>query len=298
MLARVQKVISISIALAALAWGVYFGATGRPFWGAGGALVILLGYALFLGAEFALVYFLQTSDMVPRPTLGQLLSAWGGETLVAPRVFLWRQPFRSNVEPDRLPAGCEGQRGVLLVHGFVCNRGLWNPWMRELRRRGVPFVALNLEPLFGSIDRYAEHIESAMARIESATAMPVVLVGHSMGGIAIRQWLARYRADARVHRVITIGSPHQGTWLARYARTLNGREMRIASPWLAQLAAQEVPARCGLFTCFFGHCDNIVFPAAAGTLRGADNIHVPATAHVQMAFRAQVFEEVCRWQRS
>lgn len=297
MLARLQRFIAISLVAAAMAWAATFIALGQPLWAWIGAILILLGYALFLGAEFIILYFVQTEDVAPRPTTRQLLSAWWNEVITAPRVFLWRQPFRSNREPDSLPARPDGQRGVLLVHGFACNRGLWNPWMRDLRARGIPFVAINLEPVFGSIGAYAEHIEAAVASVEEATGLPVVLVGHSMGGVAIRAWFARFEADARVHRVITIASPHQGTWLARFGHTANGREMRQGSSWLAQLAMSETPARYARFTCFFGHCDNIVFPAASGMLPGAQNVHVPATAHVHMAFQPQVFDEACRWLR-
>lgn len=297
MLARLQKFITISLVCCAVAWAAWFVALGRPLWAGLGALLILFGYALFLGAEFVLLHFVQKGDVAPRPSVSQLVRAWFNEAITAPRVFLWRQPFRSDVEPDRLPERPDGRRAVLLVHGFVCNRGLWNPWMRELRARGIPFVAINLEPVFGSIDQYAERIDAAAARIEAATGMPAVLVGHSMGGVAIRAWLARFDANARVHRAITIGSPHQGTWLARFGHTINGREMRLENPWLAKLATGETAERYERFTCFFGHCDNIVFPAASGMLPGAQNIHVPGTAHVHMAFHPQVFDEVCRWLR-
>ena len=297
MLARLQKLITISLVAAAIAWAANFIAIGRPVWAAVGGLVIVFGYALILGAEFVILHFVQQGNVATRPNIRQLISAWWGEVLTAPRVFLWRQPFRSNVEPDKLPIRPDGRRGVLLVHGFVCNRGLWNPWLRLLRARDLPFVAINLEPVFGSIEAYVERIEAAVVLIEAATDMPIVLVGHSMGGIAIRAWFARFGSDARVHRVITIGSPHQGTWLARFGHTVNGREMRIDSPWLAKLATGETPEHYGRFTCFFGHCDNIVFPASCGMLPGADNIHVPATAHVHMVFRTQVFDEVCRWLR-
>ena len=297
MLARLQKLIMICLVVAAIVWAASFVAIGRPVWAAVGVVLIVLGYALVLGAEFVILHFVQQGDVAPRPNTWQLISAWWGEVLTAPRVFLWRQPFRSNVEPDNLPIRPDGRRGVLLVHGFVCNRGLWNPWLRVLRARDLPFVAINLEPVFGSIEDYAEQIEAAVARVETATGMPIVLVGHSMGGVAIRAWFARFGSDARVHRVITIGSPHHGTWLARFSHTVSGREMRIDSPWLVKLATGETPERYGRFTCFFGHCDNVVLPAASGTLPGAANIHVPATAHVHMAFRPQVFDEVCRWLR-
>jgi len=297
MLARLQQFITIGLVFVATVCAIYLSAIGKPLWASTTAFLILIAYGAFLGAEFVAVYFIQTDDVVTRPTTRQLLSAWWSETLVAPRVFLWRQPFRSNAEPDNLPPGPDGRPGVLLVHGFVCNRGFWNPWMRDLRARNIPFAAINLEPVFGSIDHYAEVIEAAVVRVEAATGLPVVLVGHSMGGIAIRAWRARFSDGTRVRRVITIGSPHQGTWLARFASTANGREMRLANPWLAKLAAGETEGQYSRFTCFFGHCDNIVFPAASGMLPGAHNIHVPDTAHVHMAFKPQVFDEVCRWLR-
>lgn len=296
MLARLQKSLVVALLLASTTSLVILTHLGHPGWGACAALSIVFGYALFLGIEFALLHVVQQeSGPAPRARLNQLLRAWWGEVATAPKVFFWRQPFRSNVEPDHIPGHAIGQRGVVFVHGFVCNRGLWNPWMRELRARKIPFIAVNLEPLFGSINHYPQIIEDAVARLEASTGSQVTLVGHSMGGLAIRAWLRQFDADARVHRVITIGSPHQGTWLARYGHTVNGKEMRLRSAWLADLAAAEPPARATRFTCFYGHCDNIVFPAVSGTLPGAQNLHVPGTAHVQMAFQAVVFNEVWRW---
>ncbi|MEP6873913.1 MAG: alpha/beta fold hydrolase [Burkholderiales bacterium] len=295
MLARLQKLLVLGLLAGSTAWAVILTRLGHPGWGAAAALMILLSYALFLGLEFVALYLVQAPGPAPRARAGQLLRAWWAEIITAPRVFFWRQPFRSGTEPDHVPDQAGGRRGVVLVHGFVCNRGLWNPWMRELRARNTPYIAVNLEPLFNSIDHYPQIIETAVARLESITGAPVVLVGHSMGGLAIRAWLRQLHADERVHRVITIGSPHQGTWLARYGHTINGKEMRQHGPWLTALAAAEPVTRSTRFTCFYGHCDNIVFPAVAGTLPGADNRHVPGTAHVQMAFQPVVFNEVWRW---
>lgn len=295
MLARLQQFITVSLVVAAAAWAIYFVQSGRPAWGAFGAILILTGYALFLGVEFLLLAWVQESKPLPAPTAAQLLRAWWGEVLCAPQVFCWRQPFRSRSEPDQLAANVASGRGVVFVHGFACNRGFWNPWMKCLRATGVPFVAMNLEPLFDSISHYADTIDEAVQRIERATGMAPVVVAHSMGGLAVRAWLAKFDADQRVHRIITVGTPHSGTWLARYGRTVNSREMALKSAWLTGLAAQSSNDRHARFTCFYGNCDNIVFPASTATLQGADNRHIPATAHVHMAFQPVVFDEVSRW---
>ena len=122
-----------------------------------------------------------------------------------------------------------------------------------------------------------------------------MIVAHSMGGLAARAWLATQNLDSSVHRVVTIGTPHRGTWLARFGLTRNGKQMQLDNTWLRQLAAHETPQRLARFTCFYGHCDNIVFPASTAMLAGADNRHVPGTAHVHMVFQAEVFNEVWRW---
>ena len=296
MLARLQQLITLTLFAGAIAWATYFVQAGRPAWGWVGALLILAGYALFLGIEFLLLAWVQDrGGPVPPARATHMLQAWWGEVLSAPRVFCWRQPFRSNAEPDNLDAHQAGRCGIVFVHGFVCNRGFWNPWMKQMRGLGVPFVAVNLEPLFDSITRYADTIDAAVRQVEMSTGRPPVVVAHSMGGLAVRAWLNRFGADHRVRRVITVGTPHGGTWLARYGHTVNSREMALKSPWLAGLAAQTPAHRHALFTCFYGNCDNIVFPASTATLPGADNRHVPATAHVHMAFQPAVFSEVSRW---
>ena len=219
--------------------------------------------------------------------MGELARAWLGETTTAPRVFCWRQPFRWHAVPDLLEPQT-GRRGVVFIHGFVCNRGFWNPWMQELRARGHCFAAVNLEPVFGSIDDYVAIVEAAVARVADATGMPPVLVCHSMGGLAARAWLQANNARQRIHRVITIGSPHHGTWLARFSRLPNGMQMARAGRWLRALAQVEDPALHARFTCWYSNCDNIVFPASTATLAGADNRLVRGVAHVQLAFRPEV----------
>ena len=295
MLARLQQALTLGALALATLWAVLFWRAGHAGWALMGAALILGGYALVLGLEFMLLRLAHGNDPTPRASALQLLQAWCGEVLSAPTVFCWRQPFRSQRWPDVLPADARGRRGVLLVHGFVCNRGLWNAWLRRLHVQQVPVIAVNLEPVFGSIDDYIALLENAVQRLESATGLPPIIVAHSMGGLALRRWWAEQADETRVHRAITIATPHHGTWLARFAMTCNARQMQQISRWLLTLAAREPASRASHFTCFYGHCDNIVFPAATATLPGADNRHLPGVAHVHMADCPEPFAELQRW---
>ena len=295
MLARLQQAwVALLVATAILCAGSGL-RSGWPWWLAiACGLAVINIHAVLLAVEFALLSRVNPGPGVPRPTAATLFAAWWDEIWTGLRVFCWRQPFRSNALPNRLERSASGKRGVVLVHGFVCNRGLWNPWMRRLCNIDAPFVAINLEPVFGSIDAYVQPIDDAVAQLDALTGRPPIIVAHSMGGLAVRAWLRDRQAEKRVHSVVTIGTPHGGTWLARFAVTVNVRQMRQSSRWLHSLAASESAQRRAIFTCYFGHCDNIVFPASTAMLPGADNRHVPGVAHVHLAFQPTVYDEVLR----
>ncbi|HET9641813.1 MAG TPA: alpha/beta fold hydrolase [Burkholderiaceae bacterium] len=290
-----QRVTTLGLLLAAFIWTYFCLSEGHALWAMVGALTIVFGYAIVLGVEFALMGFVHKGQSTPRPSGRSVLKAWLCEAVNSPQVFCWRQPFRTNAEPDYLPQGATGQRGVLLVPGFVCNRAFWAPWMKRLRAAGIPFLAVDLEPMFGSIDSYSGALGRALRRLEAATGVPPLVVAHSMGGLAVRSWMRITDADKRVHKVITIGSPHNGTWLGRFGRTTNTRQMALGSPWLDELDRQESATRRALFICFYSDCDNVVFPPSSAMLEGADNRHLAGLSHVHMAFHEQIITEALRW---
>lgn len=293
MLARLQRRLVLGTVLAVLLWVLSFASAGRWGWALAGLVLGLTGHALVLGWEFVCVALVHGDDPAPRARAAQLLRAWWGEVLVAPQVFAWRQPFRAQAWPDA-DGPAPGRRGIVFVHGFVCNRAFWNPWFEKLQPLGVPYASVNLEPVFGAIDDYPPQVEEAVRRMELATGVPPLVVCHSMGGLAVRAWLrwqaAAGSSDQRVHHVLTLGTPHHGTWLARWAFSHNGRQMAPANAWLKELASSERPERSQRFTCLYSHCDNIVFPASTAVLNGARAQHIEGVAHVEMAFVPQAWQ--------
>lgn len=288
MIARLQQALVAVVLCAVVTWLVWMWPRS-PLLALGGAVALVSVHGLVLALEFVILWRVNRTEPVPQPSARQLLRAWWLETRMGWQVFGWRQPFRSAAVADRVTAGSfvPGRCGVVLVHGFVCNRGFWNPWLTQLRQAGHPFIAVNLEPVFGSIDDYAAMLDAAVREMAAASGRPPVLVCHSMGGLAARAWL-RTAADAHVAHVITIGSPHGGTWLGRFSRTANGRQMHLGSGWVGTLGSSESVERRARFTCWYSNCDNVVFPASTATLAGADNRLVPGAPHVALAFHHEV----------
>lgn len=277
--------------------GLLLGYWGHSHWGLPGALVMgwtgLFGWTLLVLPVFVLLRRLPRPDGAPQPTLGQCLRAAAMEWWVYEQVFSWQQPFGENRVADRCDARHHGQRGVLLLHGFRCNRGLWHRWQRRLDAEGLPHVALSLEPPFASIDAYADQIETAVRRLEQATGLPPVVVAHSMGGLALRAWHRSLQAaPERLHRVFTLGTPHAGTLMAQLSGATNARQMRARSSWLQALAETETQVWWRRFTCVYSSCDQVVCPSVLALLPEAQTLPVQASGHLQLVHEPVVMEAV------
>lgn len=215
-----------------------------------------------------------------------------GEYLSFLLMFILVQPFeRVWMGSDRL-GHCGARRlPLLLIHGYQCNRGTWL-WMRaRLEAAGWTVATHNLEPVYGDIDGYAEGIARRVDEVLAATGAPqLVLVAHSMGGLACRAYLRRYGND-RVAKLVTLGSPHQGTLLAPLGLGRNAFQMRQGGTWLARLAAEDrLP---GSSLSIYSHHDNYVFPpSSASHLHGARHLELGGIGHLAMVLSPVVLRQL------
>ena len=214
----------------------------------------------------------------PRPGLGQILREAAAslftQLLVLPLPSLW-------MPPDRIVAG---RPIVLLVHGYGCNRAVWWLLRRRLEASGLTVASVTLAPPFGSMGRMVPVLEARIAALrEQCRNAPIVLVGHSMGGLVCRSWLARHgdRGDRGVRRLITLACPNGGTALARYGWGQNSREMQIDSRWLQDLAHERpgIPV-----IALENPLDNFIMPRARQRLSGARNLSTAPTGHIALLY--------------
>ena len=283
-----------------------FGSTIGP-WAAG-----LAGFALVFAIHPALVAinFITSriaGDRVPvafQLSLWQAIKTYDAEVDASIRGFWIATPFllhRPAASPMQTAAPNLHRHvrplAILFVHGYFCNRAIWLSFMRAAAARGYLCEALTLPQPFGPIESNASIVDTAIDELlaratrEKAGADRVVIVAHSMGGLVVRAALRSIDAT-RVAHVITLGTPHHGTFTARYWNIPSVVQMRLDSPWLKALDAEEMQQGNGLprsaYTTLFSHHDNLVFPQETARLEGAHEIAIGGVGHVALVYDERV----------
>lgn len=195
------------------------------------------------------------------------------------------QPSRSSVG-DETP--------VIFVHGLLCNGAAWWWMRRALAKRGIQRgYTINLEPIFGNIDAYAEQLQQRIEAVCNDTgASKVFLVAHSMGGLVSRSYIQNLSGGGRVAGLITLGTPHHGTGLAALPIGQNIIQMDLNSDWLLALNANETEPSPVPITSIYSVHDNIVSPQSSSKLICADNIPLSGIGHVALLFSPAVADLV------
>jgi len=266
------------------------------------SIAIYLAVRLILiGLEFVLTRM--NGERIPPPlrvSASRLIGMYFSEVALWIALFSFVMPFffaRRSVIGRRaeFTRRQHSMLPVLLVHGLACNRGNWL-WLKpRLRSAGVTVFAMDYTPWFSTIDAYAPQLEAAVNEVLAATgANQLVIVAHSMGGLVTRAYLDRF-GDAKVAHVVTLGTPHLGTWMTRFGFTPNVRNMALDSAWLAALREREAARSAdpyGQFSCIFTYHDNLVTPQHTAVLPGSRAIALSGIGHVRLAFSTLVLTHI------
>ncbi|MEM8605166.1 MAG: alpha/beta fold hydrolase, partial [Cyanobacteria bacterium P01_H01_bin.121] len=106
------------------------------------------------------------------------------------------------------------QQSVILLHGLNDTANIFKGLRSQLVEWGYDVHVLDLVPSDAQtgLEILAEQVAHYVnTQIPDG---PLIVIGFSMGGIVGRYYLQRLDVQQRVNHLITIASPHHGSWAA------------------------------------------------------------------------------------
>jgi len=211
--------------------------------------------------------------------VGRELLALAAASLLYP-FGLWRSAKRTSRRAE--------QRTVVLVHGYLANRGPLLPLAAYLRTRGHKQILSYEYSGAAGIEQAAIGLRDFLR--ERVRGGRIDLVCHSLGGLLARVYIQQLGGARRVDRCITLGTPHRGTYNAYWVASRVGRELRPDSAFLARLDASRERAAQVRFASIVAGSDNIVIPRVFSSNETV--VHVPGLGHIGLLFSPTAFRAV------
>ncbi len=253
-------------------------------------VALLVLPALLVTASFIQAAAVDGSGDTGRLRPGPMLRAICAECVYFDRAVLAivTAPCMNAGDTDT-PAG--RARPVLLIHGVLCNRGVWRPWFTRLRACGFgPVRAVDLEPLLGDIEAHAEIVAQELRDLQrNCQGARVTIIAHSMGGLIARAALRRV-GSAVVREIVAIASPHHGTAMARPFPWPAARQMRLDSSWLRALDTVAAAPGGVTIISMYSPQDNLIVPARSAILDGAHVLEFAGTGHLGLLGRRRCID--------
>jgi pimeloyl-ACP methyl ester carboxylesterase len=271
---------SISIGGVALyaAWAAPALTRGVSLWiVVAGALAIYFALvAVFMAVYFAIAWVWRSPRPPPmrigvRKTLRLVWREYRALTGAAKRMMFYRLLLK---EPKAAPAALP----VLLVHGVLCNAGVWERFARYLAKAGVaPVYTISYGPPLASIDTFADQLARRIDAVLAKTgARELVVVSHSMGALVTLAYCRKYGA-AKLRRAIALAAPYRGSAHAWLMPGTCLAQLRPGNAWRDALDRDGF-ARPAITSIWSWH-DSMIAPQLSSRLPGARNIELVGVGH-------------------
>jgi triacylglycerol lipase len=191
-------------------------------------------------------------------------------------------------QPCILSSGNSTSSGnpVVLVHGYKDTAAKLRKMACYLNQLGNQTHLVTLIPSWGEVGidvlatQLCEFIEASVGNDRRLN-----LVGFSMGGLVARYYVQRLGGIKRVERLITIASPHRGTWMAHLRRNPGCSQMLPGSNFLRELNADAAMLNQLQFTSIWTPLDLMIIPAWSSRLGVGRELRMLIPAHPLMVWQ-------------
>jgi triacylglycerol lipase len=183
----------------------------------------------------------------------------------------------------------------LLIHGFLGTRGSMYLLEKRLRDDGFMVISFNIGAVnTRDIRRSAFLIRTKVERILADSPWQKIdILGHSMGGLIGMYYAKKLGGAARIRKLIMMGTPVQGTWIALAGIATLGLwstsswQLLPRSRFLDELAAGPMPPDLEVYT--LAAARDWVVPLARTKVQGSTPVTVPL-GHSSLVVSEDVYQ--------
>lgn len=200
-------------------------------------------------------------------------------------------------EPGWTLVGASPDRPVILLHGMLGQRHIyWNVFKHRLEQDGfrhheciIPYGML------GDLRLAASFLKDKVeATLRGDGASKVDLVCHSAGGLVARYYMMYLGGASKVGTIVTLGTPHQGTYFS-YVLPVPllpiARQTRPGSHFLDEINGPGAIPPGVHFVNIWSPLDGVVLPSHNSKLAGSNAVRVVAT-HWSLLWSKDVYRQV------
>lgn len=181
------------------------------------------------------------------------------------------------------------ENATILVPGFNDDTRILQPLVNYLQQERLRPLALSPQPSNGaaSIESLAQQLARLIEQ-QVPAQQRLNLVGFSMGGLICRVYLQQLGGAARSDRLITVATPHQGTWSAYSYNRPACIEMRPGSQFLTTLNRDLNALRTLAVTSIWTPFDITIIPSINSYLAVGDFLSILSPFHQTMLMDGRV----------
>lgn len=183
---------------------------------------------------------------------------------------------------------------VLLVPGYAepswyFMSGLY----KDLKNAGWEVEGINLFPNFASAEEQAQKVKERVEEMKKRLGVSQVnLVVHSFGGLISRYYIQYLGGAATVKNLVTIATPHLGTYVSYLGPGDSASQMRPNSNFLQSLNRDGFAYPPVRYTSLWTNLDEIVVPPKNAIMPDSDVRYVPWTGHLTIMFSSRTYKFV------
>lgn len=182
---------------------------------------------------------------------------------------------------------------TILVPGFKDDARILRPLVNFLKKAQLEPYPISPQPSDGSvsIDVLAAQLAEQVNAIVGPE-QPINLVGFSMGGLICRAYVQKLGGVTRTRRLVTVATPHQGTWTAYTYNRPACLQMRPGSPFLVELNEDISALEQVQFSSIWSPLDLTILPATSSCLMVGEILSILSPFHGTLLFDPRVLRLV------